>query len=106
MLKLQCFGHLILRADSLEKTLILGKVEGKGRRVAEDEIGSITDSTDINVSKLWGIVEDRGAWQCQVHGSQRVGHDLVTEQQHPERCSFPSQLSSGPKPHFLSLISS
>jgi len=65
LLKLQYFGHLILRADSLEKTLILGKIEGKRRRGGSrgrEKLGSITDSTDINLSKLWEIVEDRGAW--------------------------------------------
>ena len=61
MLKLQYFGHLMQRADSLEKILMLGKIEGKGEGwVAEDEINSITDSMGVNFSKLRQIVKDRG----------------------------------------------
>ena len=62
-LKLQYFGYLMQRADSLEKTLMLGKIEG--RRSGQKRMGwldSITDSMDMNLSKLWQIVEDRGAW--------------------------------------------
>ena len=62
-MKLQYFGHLMHRADSLEKTLMLGKIEGKRRRRWEKMrwLDSITDSVDMNLSKLWEIVEDRGA---------------------------------------------
>ena len=62
MLKLQYFGHLILRADSLDKTLTLGKIEGKRRRGQQKIrlLDTITDSMDMNLSKLWEIVEDRG----------------------------------------------
>ena len=69
-LKLQYFGHLMQRADSLEKTLMLGKIEGKRRRrVTEDEVvDGITDSMHMSLSKLQETVEDRGAWGAAVHG--------------------------------------
>ena len=64
MLKLQYFGHLMQRTDSLEKILMLGKIEGKSRRRWQRIrwLDSITDSRDMNLSKLWEIVKDRGAW--------------------------------------------
>ena len=82
-LKLQEFGHLMQRADPLEKTLMLGKIEGRRRRGQQRMrwLGSITDSKDINLSKLWEIVKDRGAGMLQSMGSQIVRHDLATEQQ-------------------------
>ena len=63
-LKLQYFGHLMQRTDSLEKILMLGKIEGKSRRRWQRIrwLDSITDSRDMNLSKLWEIVKDRGAW--------------------------------------------
>ena len=69
-LKHQNFGHLIHRADSLEKTLLLGKVEGKRRRGQQRMrwLDSIIDSVCINVSKPWEVVEDRGAWRSIGHG--------------------------------------
>jgi len=85
MLKLQYSGHLMRRANSMEKTLFLGKIEGK--RGSEWQrirwLDSITDSMDMNLSKLQEIVEDRGAQQSM--RSQRIGHDLATEQQHIQR---------------------
>ena len=77
MLKLQYFGHLIQRTDSLEKTLMLGKIEGKRRRGQRRMkwLDGITDSKDMSLSKLWVIVEDRGAAVLQFIGSQRVRHD-------------------------------
>ena len=69
-LKFQYFGHLMGRMDSLEKTLMLGKIEGKRRRRLQRMrwLDSITDSTDMNLSKLRETVEDRGALHAGVHG--------------------------------------
>ena len=69
-LNLQYFGHLIRRADVLEKTLMLGKIEGKSRRGQQRMkwLNSITNSMDMNLSKLQEIVKDRGAWCAVVHG--------------------------------------
>ena len=69
-LKLQYFGHLMWRADSLENTLILGKIEGKKRRGQQRRrwLESITDSKDMNLIKLWEIMEDRGTCSAAVHG--------------------------------------
>ena len=69
-LKLQYFGHQKHRANSLEKTLMLGKIEGNRRRGLQRKrwLDSITDSMDMNLSKLQEIVADRGAWHATVHG--------------------------------------
>ena len=69
MLKLQYFGYPMQRADSFEKTLILGKTEGRRRRGQQRMrwLGGITDTMDMNLSKLWETVEDRGGWHAAVH---------------------------------------
>ena len=72
-LKLQYFGHLMGRADSLEKTLMLGKTEGRRRREPKRMrwLGSITDSMDMNLSNPGEMVKDRGVWCASVHGIEK-----------------------------------
>ena len=105
-LKLQCFGHLMWRADSFEKTLMLGKIEGRRRRRQQRMrwLDGITDTMDMGLGGLWELVMDREAWRAAIHGVDSWGHDWATELNWTElkhlKCPFCLRFPYLPKKNF------
>ena len=83
MLKLQYFGHLMSTLNSLEKILMLGKIEGRRRKGRQKIrwLDGITDAMDMNLGELWTMVRDRKAWRAVSMETRRVGPDWATKQQ-------------------------
>ena len=106
-LKLQYFGHLMRRTDSFEKSLMLGKIEGRRRRGWQRMrcLNGITDLMDMNLSKLQEFVMDREAWRPAIHGGHRIGHNWAAEPNlnHAFSCSHTPSSSSFPSIPFSSL---